>query len=443
MTVHKSDPLSSGFGRPANPGARRSDAFWRTLKGLVAALVRNGWVQLFVGLLVCVGAPAVLFYFVAGSWPNQPLVNTAVGAAVAFSVCQLIYHRLERFPGEIAFSQITPLFLGVAGVATGIFIVARLPYSLGLGSVVALFAIGWFLALSRVMRRLKKETVGFLPFGSAADASWVPPRIGRRAVVSVDDPASDCDFLVADLHHDMPPEWQDYIANATLAGQPILHIQHAKESLTGRVQIRHLSENPVGALLPQPGYMFAKRMIDIALVLITLPLTLPLLLVGWIAVTLERAGGALFSKVRVGYRGRPFVMHKLRTMRDSPGATVTADADQRITRAGRLLRRYHIDELPQIVNILKGEMSWIGPRPDVTERLAEYRRAIPFFAYRHVVRPGITGWAQVNQGYAESIDEISRKLEYDFFYIRNISFWLDILILVKSLRIVIRGTGAR
>jgi lipopolysaccharide/colanic/teichoic acid biosynthesis glycosyltransferase len=220
-------------------------------------------------------------------------------------------------------------------------------------------------------------------------------------------------------------------------------VQNAKESLTGRVQIRHLSENPVGALLPPPGYMFAKRMTDFALVVATLPVTLPLLLAGWIAVKAEGSGGAFYSQVRVGYRGRTFAMHKLRTMRNAVGAAVTASSDSRITSVGRVLRRYHIDELPQILNILKGEMSWIGPRPDVTERLAEYRKAIPFFAYRHVVRPGITGWAQVHQGYAESIDEISRKLEYDFFYIRNISFWLDILILMKSLRTVIRGTGAR
>lgn len=441
--MQPSDPLSPRLGRPAVPGARRSEAFWRSLKGLGAALARNGWSQLAFGELLCVGGAALLFYFWAGTWPNPPLINTAIGAAVAFFFCQLIHHRLERFPGEIAFSQIAPLFLGVAGLVIGVFVVTRLPYSLGLGAVAGCLSIGWFLALSRVVRRLKVATVGLLPFGSAVDASWVPAHFRRRPIVSVDDRAPDCDFIVADLHYDLAPEWQDYIANATLAGQPILHVQNAKESLTGRVQIRHLSENPVGALLPPPGYMFAKRMIDFALVVTTLPVTLPLLLAGWIAVTSEGSGTAFYRQVRVGYRGRTFVIHKLRTMRDSPGATVTEDSDLRITPVGRLLRRYHIDELPQILNILKGEMSWIGPRPDVTERLAEYRKAIPFFAYRHVVRPGITGWAQVNQGYAESIDEISRKLEYDFFYIRNISFWLDILILMKSLRIVIRGIGAR
>ncbi|OCC30883.1 hypothetical protein GNX_0625 [Leptospira interrogans serovar Canicola] len=117
--------------------------------------------------------------------------------------------------------------------------------------------------------------------------------------------------------------------------------------------------------------------------------------------------------------------------------------DLRITKIGKVLRKYRLDETLQIFNVLKGDMSFIGPRPESMELSEWYEKDVPFFAYRHVVRPGISGWAQVEQGYAAEVDGMKVKLEYDFYYIKNFSFWLDMLITFKTVKTILTGFGAR
>lgn len=170
-----------------------------------------------------------------------------------------------------------------------------------------------------------------------------------------------------------------------------------------------------------------------------------------IAILLEDGRPVLFRQQRLGHRGRVFTAFKFRTMRtitlppDEDGARralATDERDPRITRIGAVLRKYRIDEIPQILNILRGEMSWIDPRPKPELLTRWFLSEIPFYPYRHVVRPGILGWAQVNQGYASGVDGINRKLQYDFYYIKHFSPWLDLLILFKTLKTMLTGFGA-
>ena len=120
-----------------------------------------------------------------------------------------------------------------------------------------------------------------------------------------------------------------------------------------------------------------------------------------------------------------------------------SDGDGRITRVGRILRNLRLDELPQIVNILKWQMSWIGPRPEAEVLSVWYTSELPFYRYRHVVKPGISGWAQVNQGHVAEVHEVHRKLQYDFYYIKYFSPWLDLLILLRTIKTMLTGRGAR
>jgi lipopolysaccharide/colanic/teichoic acid biosynthesis glycosyltransferase len=128
---------------------------------------------------------------------------------------------------------------------------------------------------------------------------------------------------------------------------------------------------------------------------------------------------------------------------DGLRAAITDDGDKRVTRVGRILRKFRVDELPQIFNILKFEMSWIGPRPEAEVLSRWYQREIPFYRYRHVVKPGISGWAQVNQGHVADVEQVHRKLQYDFYYIKYFSPWLDLLILVRTIKTIITGFGSR
>ncbi len=161
-------------------------------------------------------------------------------------------------------------------------------------------------------------------------------------------------------------------------------------------------------------------------------------------IKLDSKGPVFFVQDRVGYRGRIFRAYKLRTMKpEIAGAHYTEDNDKRITRVGKVLRKYRIDELPQIINVLKGDMSWIGPRPEAVPLSEWYERELAFYSYRHIVRPGITGWAQVRQGNVARPDTVQYKLHYDFYYIKNFSPWLDFVIVAMTVRTILTGFGSR
>ena len=147
----------------------------------------------------------------------------------------------------------------------------------------------------------------------------------------------------------------------------------------------------------------------------------------------------------MGLGGRHFKMVKFRSMTVDHGGSHFTEKDEshRITRVGKIIRKYRLDELPQFWNVLIGEMSLIGPRPESAELAKWYQKEVPFFMYRHVVRPGISGWAQVMQGYAAGVDEMKDKLAYDFYYIKHFSFWLDLLIVFRTIRVIFSGFGAK
>nr|WP_272916526.1 sugar transferase [Qipengyuania pelagi] len=196
--------------------------------------------------------------------------------------------------------------------------------------------------------------------------------------------------------------------------------------------------------------MILKRSIDWLVALAMGVLLFPFLLLVGLLVRLDSPGPALFRQERIGYQGRPFTVYKFRTMKISasnPSAVrdlaITRDRDNRITPIGRFLRKSRIDELPQILNVLKGEMSWIGPRPEASVLSQWYEAEIPFYRYRHVIRPGIAGWAQVCQGHVADVDDVRSKLHYDFYYIKQYSPWIDLLIVVRTIRTIITGFGAR
>ena len=156
----------------------------------------------------------------------------------------------------------------------------------------------------------------------------------------------------------------------------------------------------------------------------------------------------MFRQQRVGFAGRKITVYKFRTMRpvelaDERRAAITAEDDDRVTKVGRTLRKLRLDELPQIFNILKWQMSWIGPRPEAEVLSVWYTSELPFYRYRHVVKPGISGWAQVNQGHVAEVGEVHRKLQYDFYYIKYFSAWLDLLILLRTIKTILTGFGSR
>jgi len=191
----------------------------------------------------------------------------------------------------------------------------------------------------------------------------------------------------------------------------------------------------------------AKRLFDIAASALLLALTCPLILIAAILVKLESKGPAFFRQTRVGLFGQNFSIVKLRSMRqdaEEPGKAVWAEEnDPRITRVGRFLRKTRIDELPQTWSVLKGEMSFVGPRPERPEFVEGLQEKLSYYAERHMVKPGITGWAQINYPYGASLEDARHKLEYDLYYAKNYTPLLDLLILLQTVRVVLWPEGAR
>jgi len=222
------------------------------------------------------------------------------------------------------------------------------------------------------------------------------------------------------------------------------------ERLSGKIAIEALT--PDGLISP-PGFrrsrvnLAAARAVSLVTAAIALVVFAPLFVLIALAITLDTPGPIFFVQDRVGLRGKRLRMLKFRTMHPArlPPSEWAGDNGSRITRVGKWLRRYHLDEMPQLINILRGEMNLVGPRPHPVRNFDLFMENIPYYWLRTVVRPGLTGWAQVRQGYANGLAEEIEKMRYDLYYIKHMSIWLDLRILLETLRIVLseRGSAAK
>jgi sugar transferase (PEP-CTERM system associated) len=235
------------------------------------------------------------------------------------------------------------------------------------------------------------------------------------------------------------------------AGIHVNEISTFLERETGRVDLR--STNP-SWLIFSDGFSsgrrfasFAKRVFDIAASGALLLICLPIILVTAILIKLESRGPALYRQMRVGLYGQEFPILKLRSMRNDAevaGKAVWAEKnDPRVTRVGRVIRKIRVDELPQLWTVLRGGMSFVGPRPERPSFVAELTQKMPYYAERHMVKPGITGWAQINYPYGANLDDARHKLEYDLYYAKNYTPFLDVVILLQTIRVVLFPDGAR
>lgn len=384
--------------------------------------------------------------------PGSAVEAAGTSALVANSVAVVIafWMRLsvETYPGIRRSYVILPSALTGHGIVVVWFLATRFPYDRVALAAGFLLHVLWLYLLYMYAERSVSRRIAVVPFGGVErllrikDVEWV--RLKRPRLHDT----RGCDAIVADFSADLPDEWEAFLADAALDGRIVYQHKQLAESLTGRVELEQLSENSFGSLVPARGYFHLKAVMDFVFAVLVLPIVLPVMAVIAVAIRLDSKGPAIFRQKRVGYAGRDIIVYKFRTMRpveidDKRRAAMTVDDDDRITRIGRTLRNLQIDELPQIFNILKWEMSWIGPRPEAEVLSVWYTSELPFYRYRHVVKPGISGWAQVNQGHVAEVGEVHRKLQYDFYYIKYFSPWLDLLIFLRTIKTMLTGFGSR
>jgi len=254
--------------------------------------------------------------------------------------------------------------------------------------------------------------------------------------------------MAVDLRATLSDRVASFLSSCDVAGYKIRPFSSVYEEHTGRVPLVHLNEGwEISApLLEVAPWLPGKRVFDLIITTVLSPIwvTLGLLVAGYIK--LVARGPVLFRQPRIGHGGDTFTMYKFRTMdedAEKDGPKFATENDHRVVRGGRFLRMSRLDEIPQLWNVLKGDMSLVGPRAEQVPFVKEFRRMIPFYEHRHLVRPGITGWAQVNYGYADDQADTIEKLTYDLHYIKHMSPVMDLRVLWKSVWTVLTGFGAR
>lgn len=392
----------------------------------------------------------LLVHFSESAQQSGPLLRfTTLCGLVATVAGKALLGSITRYPGVETNSYVLPAFSATFGILLLFLILGRFEYSRALLLSSFTAAILWSYVWNMLPGRRKTLRIGIVPHGHYAPLQ----QLDGVTWILLDHPEQDVgglDAVALDLRSDPGDVWERRLADYALSGLPVYHTKHLIESMTGRVELETLSENSFGTLSPMSAYMAAKHVLDWLAALAAVLLLLPLLLALALLIRLDSRGPSIFRQIRIGYRGEPFTVYKFRTMTtvrrtdaDIRSEAMTQTDDKRITRIGAALRKTRIDELPQLFNVLRGEMSWIGPRPEAEVLSRWYEKELPFYRYRHTVRPGITGWAQVNQGHVVEVEDVLSKLHYDFYYIKNFSPWLDLLIVVRTIRTMLTGFGAR
>jgi lipopolysaccharide/colanic/teichoic acid biosynthesis glycosyltransferase len=440
MTMVDSDAQVRSLSEGAAPMKPLNRSLFSRMRFQVLVVLLIQLIGIYVPLMMPLPITVLTF---EGSW--IPVVyTTVVWTSLAAIFGFVLMRQLTQYPGKHSVAYILPCLLFSYSVVAFAMFLLRTEYSRYV--VVASFVtVVLWLHLEYWLREYS-----FLPFlaivpagnqrniSSIETARWLTlksPTLHLHGVEGV----------VADLSANMGRSWERFIAKCVLAGIPVYDVKSIMESLTGRVDIEHLSENSFGSVLPSNLYLRMQRWLDLCLsAILFLPFMLAILIAAFF-IKMETGGPAFFVQRRMGFRATIFNIYKLRSMHADTGAgkNFTEENDPRVTRVGRFIRKYRIDEFPQIINIIKGEMSWIGPRPEAVELADWYASDIPFYIYRHAVRPGLSGWAQVMQGNVAEVDAATVKLQFDFYYIKHFSPWLDLLIVLKTIQTLLNGFGSR
>lgn len=322
---------------------------------------------------------------------------------------------------------------------------------------VLVIGAGW--AGSDLYRLLAKrqdfQVVGFLDDDQTkwhvSPVSHAPPVIGGTDELSGAAKGLKADVVVVAITHDMQPDLHKRLVDAKVGGLSVYEMPKFCEIVFEKIPVQHVSNLwfvhvPLSGVRRTPYNVKVKKIIDIIISLFLMILLSPVMLFAALAIKINSVGPVLYVQRRIGFGEKPFNLFKFRSMKmgqENNRVQAGHKNDPRITGVGKVLRVTRFDEIPQLWNVIKGDMSFIGPRALMEEEVKEFTPQIPFFSLRHSIRPGITGWAQVNYPHGAKVEDALAKLEYDLYYIKNLSPLLDFRIFARTVKTVLFGKGAR
>jgi lipopolysaccharide/colanic/teichoic acid biosynthesis glycosyltransferase len=452
MTTYRKPPEHVPYGHLPTTGLPKGDRAPGRRRVPVAAQLpepraRVPWVALADGATLGI-ALALVIAWLGAELPQTRLFVAALTASSLYVWLLLLQFRslatILRRERKLAYGMpalaaaITVLVLAAGGVA--------LPWD-AIGLYVAVWTAGLMIGRQVVARRqapLRVMLIGSPPFRRELEDQ------DGLEVVSLSVPPARVegwDVVATDPSESYDRDWLQWISHADMYDVKVISAPLLLETITNRVPTEMLHGRWAFEVLHgRSRYLFWKRLFDVAAVVLLSPLLL--LIAGAVAlvVAFDTGRPILFVQQRVGLGGRPFRMVKFRTMSvdaEANGSAFAAESDPRITRVGSFLRQFRLDEIPQFWNVLRGDMSIIGPRPEQLAFAEQFAEEIPLYQLRHNLRPGITGWAQVRQGYAANTIETQTKLRYDFYYVKHCSFFLDVDIVWNTIRTILSGFGSR
>ncbi|NCC04305.1 MAG: TIGR03013 family PEP-CTERM/XrtA system glycosyltransferase [Proteobacteria bacterium] len=417
--------------------------------------VRGASSVLAITLLPSVGVWSVFWF--TGRKPKAP--RALYYQAVATSLTMVMLYVVDRSSGVLG-SEIRLVVLGLgvfAGLKSAEFLFAKyrrvipgvLKRVLIVGDGPLAVQMEEFMHANResyvMLGRVSCTSTVFPPADEEAGHETAPGRIGRLLRLAQNFGADKVVVALAERRGFFPVE---ELLNCKMAGIEVVDAPSFYESATHKLLIENISPS---WFIFSHGFKvnwvlrLCKRIFDLSAASVGLICFMPFVPFIALAIKLDSPGPMLFRQVRVGRGDRPFVLMKFRTMREDAeagtGAVWSQVDDPRITKVGNFLRRSRLDEIPQLINILKGDMSLVGPRPERPEFVSELKEVIPYYSERHYVKPGLTGWAQVLYPYGSTVEDAIEKLRYDMYYIKNISIILDLYIVIKTFKVVLLGKG--
>lgn len=431
--IENSDDLSSKTSVIHRRLSNRRRWLMAVSVGVFAAFVALQW-----GILVLLRG---------GLNPDIPvtITNTATLFTASFLTTQLVIYRMTaisiyRLAGQVLSTWLITLAIGFA-----VLLLLRFDYSFWYSALTFVVGTVNLTIFSTYLLNRHTQTIGIPRDILSSDIAAEH----RAAFVPLDGPALPdvaIDALAVDHRHLTDPVWTPFLSWCAINAVPVLFFADFIERQTGKVDMTNFALGDALRIPTVKPYLSFKRIVDIIVAGVVLTFLAVPMIITALVIRLESRGSAIFTQRRLGRGGRPFTIYKFRSMRidaEVTGAQFASQSDPRITRVGRFIRKSRIDELPQLLNVIRGDMSLIGPRPEQVDLMDKLVEQIPLFPLRHSVRPGITGWAQVCQGYADDVESTREKVAYDLFYIKNVSLILDLSIILRTIRIIISGFGAR
>ena len=364
-----------------------------------------------------------------------------------FIFCWLVSYQRSKLLLEY-YTHILTAGIFYLGMSIIVSLTLRHPHLFFISSCAGVSWIFLMMAFKYIQLRLLSHPYQILVHSDLIDGLPETKKVNLVSVKNVmPDHLAKMHGVIVDSHYEYSEDWRKLILHAGLSPIAIISVNDYVEAIEQRLPLIQLSENWLYAGFSIPvWYRVLKSILDVLLAIIILPLLLLIFLVICVLILVTMGRPIFFNQKRVGLNGKEFKIYKFRSMRtcsENEGAQFAEGKDPRITKFGRFMRASRIDELPQFINILKGEMSLIGPRPEQKFFVDIFSKEVPLYSMRHMIKPGITGWAQVSQGYAGDTEETKRKLQYDLYYVKHYSLIMDLKVLIRTVYVVLTGFGSR